>query len=189
MEQPDVTELLRRWSAGERHGLDELIPVVYGQLRSLAHQRLRGAPGERSLNTTGLVHEAYLRLVESSGVSFLSPEHFLAVASRVMRSVLVDHARSRGAAKRGGGIALAELREESWFADVDLDKVVELDEALTRLEQLDERQARMIEQRYFGGLSLEEIAAATDVSLATVKRDRRSARAWLAAELSDRDAP
>ena len=183
MEQPDVTELLRRWSAGERHGLDELIPVVYGQLRSLAHQRLRGAPGERSLNTTGLVHEAYLRLVESSGVSFLSPEHFLAVASRVMRSVLVDHARARGAAKRGGGIALAELHEARWAANVDLERVLELDEALTRLERLDERQARMIEQRYFGGLSLEEVARAMDVSLATVKRELRSARAWLALEL------
>jgi len=185
MMQPDVTELLRRWSAGERDGLDELIPVVYGHLRRLAHQRLRDAPNERSLNTTGLVHEVYLRFVESSGVSIQSPAHFLAVASRVMRSVLVDHARSRGAAKRGGGVALAELNEESWLADVDLDKVLELDEALRRLEQLDERQARMIEQRYFGGLGLEEIAAAMDVSLATVKRDLRSARAWLAVELSD----
>jgi RNA polymerase sigma factor (TIGR02999 family) len=187
MEQPDVTELLRRWSAGERHGLDELVPVVYERLRMLAHQRLRGAPGERSLNTTGLVHEAYLRLVDSSGASLQSPEHFLALASRVMRSVLVDHARSRGAAKRGGGVGLTELHEESWRADVDLDKVMELDEALTRLEQLDERQARMIEQRYFGGLPLEEIAGAMGVSLATVKRDLRSARAWLAVELSDRD--
>jgi RNA polymerase sigma factor (TIGR02999 family) len=189
MEQPDLGESLRRWSAGERRELDELIPVVYGRLRSLAHQRLRRAPGERSLNTTGLVHEAYLRLVESSGISFQSPEHFLALASRLMRSVLVDHARSRGAAKRGGGATLAELHEESWFAEVDLDKVVELDEALARLEQLDERQAHMIEQRYFGGLSLEEIAGVSAVSLATVKRDLRSARAWLAAELSDGDAP
>jgi len=104
-----------------------------------------------------------------------------------MRGVLVDNARSRGAAKRGGGVALVPLHEESWVADVDLDKVGELDEALTRLEQLDERQARMIEQRYFGGLSLEEIADANDVSLATVKRDLRSARAWLALALSNGD--
>jgi RNA polymerase sigma factor (TIGR02999 family) len=189
MEQPDVAELLRRWSAGERDGLDELISVVYGTLRTLAHQRLRGALGERSLNTTGLVHEAYLRLVESSGVSFQSPDHFLAVASRVMRNVLVDHARSRSAAKRGSGVTLAELHEESWFAEVDLDKVVELDEALARLEQLDDRQGRMVELRYFGGLSLGEIARAMDVSLATVKRDLRSARAWLAVELGARETP
>jgi len=182
-EQEDITDLLRRWSAGESHVLDELIPVVYVLLRRLAHHRLRGAAGERSINTTELVHEAYLRFVESSGVSFQNPEHFLAVASRVMRSVLVDRARSRGAVKRGGDIVLAELHEESWIADVDLDRVADLDEALTRLEQLDERQARMIEHRYFGGLALEEIAAVMHLSLATVKRDLRSARAWLAAEL------
>ena len=190
MKQSDITSLLRRWSAGERQVLDELIPLVYGPLRTVAHQRLRRAPGERSLNTTGLVHEAYLRFIASSSVSFRNREHFLAVASRVMRSVLVDLARSRTAAKRGGGAAVvADLREDSWAGDVDLDRAAELDEALTRLEKLDERQARMIEQRYFGGLSLEQIADAMQVSLATVKRDLRSARAWLAAELRDGGAP
>ena len=185
MKRSDISDLLARWSAGERHALDELIPVVYGPLRQLAQQRLRAAPAERSLNTTGLVHEAYLRFVESSGVTFESPEHFLAVASRVMRSVLVDHSRARLAVKRGGGVALADLHEESWIANVDLDRVAELDEALSRLEHLDERQARIIEQRYFGGLSLEEIAATMHVSLATVKRDLRSARAWLALALGE----
>lgn len=167
-----------------KEGLDEVVPALYEQLRSLAHQRLRGAPGEQSLNTTGLVHEAYLRLVESAGRSFENRDHFLAIASRVMRNVLVDKARARTTAKRGGGVAFDELHEETWIGDVDLDRVTELDEALTRLEQLDERQARMVEQRYFGGLALEEIAAATNLSLATVKRDLRSARAWLAAELA-----
>jgi RNA polymerase sigma factor (TIGR02999 family) len=190
MKQSDITSLLRRWSAGERQVLGELIPLVYGPLRTVAHQRLRRAPGERSLNTTGLVHEAYLRFIASSSVSFRNREHFLAVASRVMRSVLVDLARSRTAAKRGGGGAavVADLREDSWAGDVDLDSAAELDEALTRLEKLDERQARMIEQRYFGGLSLEQIADAMQVSLATVKRDLRSARARLAVELRDGDA-
>jgi RNA polymerase sigma factor (TIGR02999 family) len=183
MEHNDITGMLRRWGAGEKESLDQIIPALYAQLRSLAHHRLRGAPGERSLNTTGLVHEAYLRLVESAGTSFQNREHFLAIASRVMRNVLVDSARARTADKRGGGAALDELHEETWVADVDLDRVTELDEALTRLEQLDERQALMVEQRYFGGLTLEEIAAATNLSLATVKRDLRSARAWLAAEL------
>ena len=166
-------------------GLDRLIPVVYDRLRALAHQRLAAAPGEHSLNTTGLVHEAYLRFVESSGATFQSRDHFLAIAAGVMRNVLVDHARARVAAKRGGGAALLELREDAWVTGVDLDRVEDLDEALKRLELLDERQARMIEQRYFGGLSLEEIASAMDLSLATVKRDLRSARAWLATELGE----
>ena len=168
--------------------LDRLIPVVYDRLRALAHQRLAAAPGEHSLNTTGLVHEAYLRFVESSGATFQSRDHFLAIAAGVMRNVLVDHARARVATKRGGGGALLELREDAWVTGVDLDRVEDLDEALKRLEHLDERQARMIEQRYFGGLSLEEIAGAMDLSLATVKRELRSARAWLATELGERDS-
>lgn len=154
-------------------------------MRSLAHRRLLRAPNDHSLNTTGLVHEAYLRLVESPGLSFHDHEHFLAVASRVMRNIIVDFARARMASKRGGGATVVELNEETWIANVDLESVAELDEALTRLEQLDEGQARMVEQRYFGGLSLEEVAKANEVSLATVKRDLRSARAWLAAELND----
>ena len=184
MAHKDGTGVPQRWAAREKEALDRLVPAVYTQLRSLARQRLGGAPGERSLNTTGLIHEAYLRLVESAGTSFENRDHFLALASRVMRNVLVDHARARTAAKRGGGAALGELHQETWAADVDLDRVTELDEALTRLEQLDERQARMVEQRYFGGLTLDEIAEALNLSLATVKRDLRSARAWLAAELS-----
>jgi RNA polymerase sigma factor (TIGR02999 family) len=165
--------------------VDRLIPVVYDRLRALAHQRLAAAPSEHSLNTTGLVHEAYLRFVESSPAAFQSRDHFLAIAAQVMRNVLVDHARARVSAKRGGGAALLELREEAWVTGVDLDRVEDLDEALKRLEQLDERQARMIEQRYFGGLSLEEVASAMDLSLATVKRELRSARAWLATELGE----
>ncbi len=163
--------------------VDQLIPVVYDRLRALARQRLAAVPGEHSLNTTGLVHEAYLRFVESSGPTFQSRDHFLAIAARVMRNVLVDHVRSRVAAKRGGGAALLEFGEQLSITGVDLDRVEDLDEALKRLELLDERQARMIEQRYFGGLSLEEVAGAMDLSLATVKRELRSARAWLAAEL------
>lgn len=166
------------------HALDQIFPVLYAQLRTLAHQRLQRAFHERSLNTTGLVHEAYLLLADSDRTTFQDRDHFLAYASRVMRSVLVNNARKRTAAKRGGGGEIGKLDEETWVSEVDNDKVAELDEALTRLEQLDERQARMVEQRYFGGLTLEEIAATMNVSLATVKRDLRSARAWLAAELS-----
>jgi RNA polymerase sigma factor (TIGR02999 family) len=184
LEQNDIAGVLHRSAAGEKEALDELVPVLYAQLRRLARQRLKAAGAERSLNTTGLVHEAYLRLIDSARATFNDRDHFLAIASRVMRNVLVDHARRRIAAKRGRGAALGELHEETWVTEVDRDRVTEVDEALTKLEQLDERQARMIEQRYFGGLTLEEIAATVDVSLATVKRDLRSARAWLAAELS-----
>src|SRR4051794_20977029 len=183
MHQRDVTELLQRWRAGEPEALGEIVPLLYEPLRSLAHQRLRRAPAEVSLNTTGLVHEAYLRFIGTAGVSSDSREHFLALASRVMRGVLVDHSRARVAEKRGGGMTVVELQEDSWIAQIDIDRVAELDKALSRLEALDERQARMVEQRYFGGLSLEEIARAMHVSLATVKRDLRSARAWLAADL------
>jgi RNA polymerase sigma factor (TIGR02999 family) len=174
-----------REPAARKEALDKLVPVLYEQLRTLAHQRLRRAPSEQSLNTTGLVNEAYLRLADSGAQSFENRDHFLAFASHVMRSVLVDNARRRTAVKRGGGAALGELHEETWVTEIDNEKVTELDEALTRLEELDERQARMVEQRYFGGLTLEEIAATMSVSLATVKRDLRSARAWLAAEMSD----
>jgi RNA polymerase sigma factor (TIGR02999 family) len=185
MQRSDLTAMLQRARDGDRAALDQLVPLVYSQLRVMAHQRLRAAPHEVTLNTTGLVHEAYIRLVRSAGGSARDRQHFLAIACRVMRNVLVDQSRARTAAKRGGGAPAGELDEATWVADVDLDRVAELDAALTRLEQLDERQARMIEQRYFGGLSLEEIAEAEDVSLATVKRDLRSARAWLAAELTD----
>lgn len=169
---------------GRQDALNRVVPALYAELRIIAHQRLRGAPGERSLNTTGLVHEAYLRLAVSAGAHFENDQHFLATASRVMRNVLVDHARARTAARRGGGAVLAELDEELGACKVDLDRVVELHEALERLEALDERQARLIEQRYFGGLTLEEIAAVSGLSLATVKRDLRSARAFLADDLA-----
>jgi RNA polymerase sigma factor (TIGR02999 family) len=174
----------RQAAPDEKEALDQLVPLVYAQLRTLARQRLRKAVNERSLNTTGLVHEAYLRLINTGAASFKDREHFLAFASRVMRSVLVDHARRRTAVKRGTGAALGELHEESLVTELNTERVTELDEALTRLEQLDERQARMVEQRYFGGLTLEEIASTMNVSLATVKRDLRSARAWLGTELN-----
>jgi RNA polymerase sigma factor (TIGR02999 family) len=179
----EIATLLRRWNAGEREALDRLVPLLYERLRRLAHLRLKGRPGEHSLNTTGLVHEAYLKLVESPAAGLQDRNHFLALASRVMRQVLVDHARSRMAAKRGGGVVPVDIESVGWVPELDLDGVVELDEALQRLEAMNERQSRMLEQRYFGGLSLEETAEALGVSLATVKRELRSARTWLAVEL------
>jgi RNA polymerase sigma factor (TIGR02999 family) len=179
----DVAGLLKRWSAGDERARDQLIPVVYGRLRELAHQRLRSAPREDSLNTTGLVHEAYIRLVDAPRVDLADRAHFLALASEVMRNLLVDRARARTAAKRGGGKVQVELDEALWVSDENLESVAELDEALTRLERLSPRQGLLLQHRYFGGLSLEESATAIGVSLATVKRELRSARAWLALEL------
>lgn len=179
-----ITHLIQRWGDGDLQALDEVIPILYERLRLLAHRRLMAAPAEHSLNTTALVHEAYIRLVAVPHPTLRDRSHFLALASRVMRCLLADHARARMAAKRGGGSAALELREGIWMPDESLERVAELDDALQRLEALDPRQSRILEQRYFGGLTLEETAAAMDVSLATVKRELRSARAWLLAELT-----
>lgn len=183
----DITLLVQRWGAGDREALDRLVPLVYDRLREMAHQRLRGEPDQRTLNTTGLVHEAYLRMVEAPGTSLRDRSHFLALASTVMRNLLVDHARARKAAKRGGGAVPVELDDQLWMPEEEVEAVRDLDEALTRLERVEPRQSRILEQRYFGGLSLEETAEALGVSLATVKRELRAAREWLAEEL--RGAP
>lgn len=179
----DVSRLLQQWSAGDESARDRLIPLVYDRLRELAHHRLRATPGDHSMNTTGLVHEAYLRLVDASGVDLPDRAHFLALASQVMRNLLVDRARARLAAKRGGGKVPLELNETLWVSDENLDSLTTLDEALERLEAVSPRQSELLQHRYFGGLSLEESATAAGISLATAKRDLRSARAWLALEL------
>lgn len=189
LEQSQITALLQQWGRGDTQALDRLIPMMYEHLHQLAHQRLRAAPGERSLNTTGLVHEAYLKLVDSPGTSVENRNHFLAIASRVMRNVLVDHARTRNAQKRGSGAIAMELSDNMWIDQIDFDAVSDLDDALKELENLDERQATIIEQRYFGGLTLEETAASMDLSLATVKRELRTARAFLASRLTRGPAP
>ena len=184
----EVSGLLRRWSAGDERARDQLIPLVYDRLRELAHQRLRAGPSDSSLNTTGLVHETYLRLVDASGVDLPDRAHFLALAGQIMRNLLVDRARARLAAKRGGGKTPLELREEFWISEGDGEAITDLDDALTRLKALSPRQSQLLEHRYFGGLTLEETAAALGVSLATAKRELRLARAWLALELSAKPA-
>jgi RNA polymerase sigma factor (TIGR02999 family) len=179
----EVTGLLRQWSAGDESARDRLIPLVYDRLLALAHRRLGFAPVEKSLNTTELVHEAYIRLVGAPHVELPDRAHFLALASRIMRNLLVDRARSRLTAKRGGARRRLDLDEFDWVSEENLETVAELDEALKRLETLSSRQGQLLQHRYFGGLTLEESAAAMGVSLATAKRDLRSARAWLALEL------
>jgi RNA polymerase sigma factor (TIGR02999 family) len=176
----DITALLKQWSAGDASARDRLVPLVYERLRQLAHQRRRGAGDDSSLTTTALVHETYMRLVDAPNVALVDRAQFLALAAQVMRNLLIDHARERRAAKRGGGAAAVELREEFWLTDADADALLELHVALERLATLDSRQSQILEHRYFGGLSLEETASVVGVSLATVKRELRSARAWLA---------
>jgi RNA polymerase sigma factor (TIGR02999 family) len=179
----DVTLLLRQWSEGDQQALNRLIPLIYAELRRLAHQRLRREQANQSLNTTGLVHDAYMKLIDLRHARFRDRSHFLAMASRVMRRLLVDQARARRAAKRGAGAGAVELDEALCVSEPQADALAELDEALQRLEALDPRQGQIIEQRYFGGLSLDEMAEALGVSLATVKRELRFAHAWLASEL------
>ena len=179
----DVAGLLRQWSDGDAQARDRLIPLVYDRLRELAHQRRGGGNMNNSLTTTAIVHETYMRLVAAPSVTLYDRAHFLALAGQIMRNLLIDHARARVAAKRGGGAIAVELEEATFMTDSDLDAIVELHEALERLTVLNPRQSQMLEHRYFGGLSLEETATACHVSLATAKRELRSARAWLAFEL------
>lgn len=179
----DVTSLLRQWSEGDQEALNRLVPLMYAELRRLAHQRLHREHANRSLNTTGLVHDAYLKLVDVRYARFRDRAHFLAMASRVMRRLLVDQARARRAAKRGGGAEKVELDDAFYVSEPQADTLAELDDALQRLEALDPRQGQIVEQHYFGGLSLEETAEALGVSLSTVKRELRFAHAWLSAEL------
>src|SRR5438045_9045727 len=152
-------------------------------LRELGPRRLGAARVERSLNTTALVHEAYIRLLDVPRVDLRDRGHFLALASQIVRNLLVDRARARLAEERSGGVRPVEFDELVWVADENLETVTELDEALKRLDGLNPRQGQLLQHRYFGGLSLEESAAAMGVSLATAKRELRSARAWLALEL------
>src|SRR5882762_9465485 len=182
-EASEVTVLLRQWSAGDESARDRLIPLVYDRLRELAHRRLSRSQGDNSLNTTALVHEAYIRLVGAPRIELPDRAHFLALASEIMRNLLVDRARSRLTEKRGAGVRPLNLDEFQWVSDENLETVADLDEALKRLDALSTRQGQLLQHRYFGGLTLEESAAAMGVSLATAKRELRSARAWLALEL------
>ena len=182
----EVTRLLLEWGGGNRAALDELMPLVYDELRRLAHRYMTGERTGHTLQTTALVNEAYLRLVDQQSVRWQNRAHFFGIAARLMRQILVDHARGRQAAKRGGGqmlLSVSVLDRIGAREDVNL---VELDEALRRLETVDEQKSRIVELRYFGGLTIEETAEALGVSPATVKRDWAMARAWLRRELGDR---
>jgi RNA polymerase sigma factor (TIGR02999 family) len=179
-----VTELLARWSNGESDARERVVPLVYNELRRIAKQVLSRQGPDNTLQSTALVHEAYLRLVGHNEVQWQSRVHFFAVASQLMRRILIDHVRMRRAKKRGGESITLVLEEDLVLAaerEVDL---VALDDALNQLAQLDERQCRLVELRFFGGLTIEETSKAMDISPATVKREWATARLWLLQEMS-----
>ncbi len=172
-----LTRLLQAWSGGDRQAQDRLIPLIYGELRRNAAAQLRRERPHHTLNPTALVHETYVRLCAQNAL-WQNREQFFCVAARLMRRILLDHARSRGARKRDAGIRVT-LREGLLAVDPQQPDLIELDRALYELTELDERQGRLVEMRFFGGLTLEEAAAALDVSLATANRDWAMAKAWL----------
>lgn len=180
----EITQLLRKWSEGDRAALDQLMPVVHQELRKLANAYLRGEKPGHTLQPTALINEAYLRLVGQNFPEWQSRKHFYGVAAQLMRQILVEHARARSAAKRGGGGQKLSLDEAINFSQDQAADLVALDDALTALARFDERKARVVELRYFGGFSIEEIANALDISVATVGREMRMAQAWLHRELA-----
>jgi RNA polymerase sigma factor (TIGR02999 family) len=177
-----VSELLVRWKTGDQEALAALIPLVYKELREIARYHLQRERPGHTLQSAALVHEAYLRLVDQRPFQTKDRAHFLAVASRLMRQILVDYARSHGAAKRGADLRV-ELDASLVLPQVRNTDVIALDDALTGLTKLDEQQSRIVELRFFGGLSIEEIAEVLDISASTVKREWNVAKAWLTREM------
>jgi RNA polymerase sigma factor (TIGR02999 family) len=182
----DVTELLQQWSSGRREALDQLLPQVYAELRRLAASYFRRERPHHTLQPTALVHEAFVKLVDQRAVRWQNRAHFFGIAAQLMRRILVDHARARDAAKRGAGEAPLSLEEWQLTAPgVDFE-ILALDEALTRLASMDPQQSRVVELRFFAGLTMDETAEVLHVSPATVGREWTLARAWLYAEIGRR---
>jgi len=183
-DQGDVTQLLQELKRGNRAAEEQLIPLVYKELRGIAANRLRREAMHHSLQPTALVHEAYLRLTRLEEVDWQSRSHFFAVSATLMRRILVDHARANHAKKRGEGAATISLNDALFPTPERDPEIMALDEALDRLAKLDERQAKIVELRFFAGMSEEETGSVLSISARTVKRDWRAAKAWLFAELN-----
>jgi RNA polymerase sigma factor (TIGR02999 family) len=184
-----VTDLLRRWRQGDSTALEKLLPLVYNELRRIARRQLRRERPNHTLQPTALVHEVYLKLVDQHSIEWQNRAQFYGVAAQLIRRILVDHVRNQRTAKRGAGaltLTLDDAVSEPARQDIDLMK---LDDALLSLSRMDEQQSRVVEMRFFGGLSIEETAEALGVSLSTVKRDWAAAKAWLYRDMSTRISP
>jgi RNA polymerase sigma factor (TIGR02999 family) len=185
-ENPDVTLLLSALTRGDDGAASKLIPVVYAELRRLAGSYMRKERTDHTLQATALVHEAYLKLVEQRSVNWQSRAHFFGVAAQLMRRILIDHARGHTRQKRGGDDQKVSLDEALIFSEQQADELLAVDDSLNQLAKIDPRQAKVVEMRFFGGLSIEEAAEALQVSPKTVKRDWSVAKAWLYADLKER---
>ena len=182
--QAEVSELLRAWSAGDQAAFDRLAPVVYEELRRIARRYMRDERSGITLQTTALVNEAFLRLADAKNVEWEHRAQFFAISAQMMRRILVDAARARGSRKRGGGVTKVTFDEAAVLGPQLEDSVVELDTALAAFAKVAPRQARVVELRYFGGLTVEEIASILAVSTRSIERDWQFARSWLMRELS-----
>lgn len=182
----EITRLLAEWSGGNQAALDTLIPIIYDELRRLASNYMRGERPDHVLQTTALVNEAYMRLVERRNVSCQTRTEFFAVAAQVMRRVLVDYARTRNRAKRGQGAAALSLDDVAVLSDGRVDELLSIHSALDHLAAVDPRKGRVFELRYFGGMSLEEVADVLSLSAVTVERDWKMAKLWLRREIAPR---
>ena len=184
-ESRDVTGLLRAWGQGDEAALQQLVPLVYQQLRAAAHRYMAGERPGHTLQSTALIHETYLRLVNVRQIDWQNRAHFFAVCAQLMRRILVDFARSRGYQKRGGGAQRVDFEQALTVGSEPEANLVELDDALRRLAEFDERKSRVVELRFFGGLSVKETAEVMKVSSDTVMRDWKMAKVWLLRELSE----
>ncbi|HJT82649.1 MAG TPA: sigma-70 family RNA polymerase sigma factor [Chthoniobacterales bacterium] len=182
--QDDVTQVLGDWAGGDAAALNELMPLVYEELRRMAHRCMAQERGDHTLQATALVNEVYLKLKDGRGPNVQNRAHFFAIAANMMRRILVDYARRHATQKRGGGAADVTLDEAMWISPEKSDEMLALDEALNRLQQVDKRRSQIAIMRFFSGLTGEEIAEALGVSVETVHRDWRLTRAWLQRELT-----
>ena len=183
-QEHEITQLLAKWSDGNQAALDELYPLVYEELHRLARRYMSRERKGHTLQTTALINEAYVRLVDQRNVQWANRSHFFAISAQIMRRILIDHARRHAYAKRGGGARQVSLDETAAVIQDNLSEFLRLDEALTSLAQLDPRRSQVVELRYFGGLNNEEIADVLKISENTVIRDWNMARAWLYRQLS-----
>jgi len=184
MDKSQITTLLQAHASGDEHALDDLIPLVYNEMHNMAEGRLIGERPDHTYSATALVHEAYLKLVDFNRIDWKNRNHFFAIASQIMRNILVDYAVKQNAQKRGGDRKKVTLGEKHIKWELNLEEIISIDQALKKLEKLDERQSKVVECRFFGGLTIEETANTLGISEPTVSRDWKMARAWLNRELS-----